>query len=984
MSRKRLKKLIIDNRRADVIEEKIDRLAESYDTGWHMNTENPDIGTALAHVFAGQMEENIDRVNEILDRYHTEFVNMLDISLLPARPSQAIVVLNLLGDTVDGTGVTKGTKFMTETDDPQIFEADHSIYVTSSELVSSFMTDLEEGTVSDLMTDEGIRSFKLFGRTYDYPENKAAFYHPFLFNAVGDELYVRIKDNGGLISAIEDGKFVFRYLTEHGVKEINDVKLLDDKETFMLCMKESGVIERVEERNFYYLSLEANGPVQMTYSVDALTFSAAGKGEPPESVTNGTNDLVVSRFEPFTDTIDLYAECYIGADRFFAKAGATVTITFNLKFEENRISLEPEEQDESLKIIKRRSAVVRNEAYTDCYIDQIAIEYFNGVGWRRLETLGGGEHLFDSRQTGTITMTFVCPDDWVGTSVGAYDGRSIRIQVTKADNFYLRPAVHHYPVIRDMSISYTYEDNYILPSKLLLTMGKKHLDATGEMYKNRSFVLFTVSEYIQDALYLGFSKRIESGPASILFELEEGVRYNGLDVNFEYSCGEDFRQMKVLDYTDGFTRTGIVAFVPPSDWSLKELETESRYWIRIVRTKKEEKNEVEATLPMIRRVAINAIHVSNMETRPEETVYIEEVVPNMRFTLGATGVLDADVWVNEMGHFTQDKMTEMHEDDPDNIRIERDPNGAVTAFYVRWKETDRFETATDKRVYQLDRLTNELIFGDGVHTWMPSVLDDAAVRFTVRCCNGGVGNVPANSITTTKDFINFVGDVTNPVKAYGGSNIESLDNALERGASILSSRYRLISMDDYIRSIMAYSDNIDACVGVTGETVDGDYDVASMTFVLLMKEFEEGSYAFHRVVGGLRRYLLDQCELTVLPSKLHIIEPVYVSISVSVWLNVVALDDSFEIQNLLEECLDEYLSPLGYNEGSGWRIGTLPKKPQILMRLGILKSRAIVRKSVMIASYTDNEGRHEVDLETLKVTPFMVCRSGEHKVHILY
>ena len=109
-----------------------------------------------------------------------------------------------------------------------------------------------------------------------------------------------------------------------------------------------------------------------------------------------------------------------------------------------------------------------------------------------------------------------------------------------------------------------------------------------------------------------------------------------------------------------------------------------------------------------------------------------------------------------------------------------------------------------------------------------------------------------------------------------------------------------------------------------------------------------------------------------------------VDISVDAWVTVVSLDDSFEIQNMLSSCLEEYLNPLGYEAGKGWKIGTIPKKPQILMRLGILKSRAIVRKSVMIASYTDAEGYHEVDLEDLKVTPFMVCRSGKHEVHIIY
>ena len=102
-------------------------------------------------------------------------------------------------------------------------------------------------------------------------------------------------------------------------------------------------------------------------------------------------------------------------------------------------------------------------------------------------------------------------------------------------------------------------------------------------------------------------------------------------------------------------------------------------------------------------------------------------------------------------------------------------------------------------------------------------------------------------------------------------------------------------------------------------------------------------------------------------------------------MDIVDIDNSFEIQNLLSDCLDEYLNPLRRDaDKRGWRIGVIPKKPQIMMRMGILKSRAIVRKSSMVASYTDHEGFHECVLEELRVSPFMVVKSGKHQVHILY
>ena len=78
----RSKKLQIDKRTAEDIRAQIAGLAGSYVPEWHFDTDNPDIGSTLSLLFADQMEYNIERYNQVLDNYHTEFVNMLDISLL--------------------------------------------------------------------------------------------------------------------------------------------------------------------------------------------------------------------------------------------------------------------------------------------------------------------------------------------------------------------------------------------------------------------------------------------------------------------------------------------------------------------------------------------------------------------------------------------------------------------------------------------------------------------------------------------------------------------------------------------------------------------------------------------------------------------------------------------------------------------------------------------------------------------------------------
>ena len=45
--------------------------------------------------------------------------------------------------------------------------------------------------------------------------------------------------------------------------------------------------------------------------------------------------------------------------------------------------------------------------------------------------------------------------------------------------------------------------------------------------------------------------------------------------------------------------------------------------------------------------------------------------------------------------------------------------------------------------------------------------------------------------------------------------------------------------------------------------------------------------------------------------------------------------------------------------------------------------KAAVRRIAVTATYTDATGAHEMDIDDIEVTPFMVTRSGEHRIHIM-
>lgn len=1016
------KNLQIDKRTAEDIQEKIRELAGSYVPEWHFDKENPDIGSTLALLFAEQMEDNIQRYNQVLDNYHTEFVNMLDISLLPAKPAHATVLLGLQQETIAGAEVPKGTKLLAEAGgdaDNVVFETEHNLYVTNAQLSGVFMTDAEEGHIVPLLgefrtpqpvenaginveeepeagetageneavTKETVRidelkPFPLFGEGKGIEKNLLLFYHATVFDVENNYILVRISGNEHLADEIETGKFVFQYYGTGGFTDFAKVERMADKETFRLYKDQASTQVELNGRKYDLLVLQAKETIKSNYRVDSIRFSSAGDKTPVEFVGNGVTDFDVNSFDPFGDTLSLFQECYIGHDTYFGKAGALVRMQFRVSYPEHLMQVSAAVVKDELKIIKRKPKVIFADTPADAVAEEISLEYFNGIGWKKLVCRQEYRQIFAQNKQGLYELSFICPPDWEQSVAGGYMGRCIRMQLLKSDNCYMRPCRHHYPHITDLSVSFSYEGAYVNAERLVEIAGTRKQELT-KTYRQGAFTAFHAGDYSEDALYLGFRRRMEGGPVSLLFLLEDGIRYEGMDFKLEYSTEEGFKQMKWLDYTAGLSRSGILLFMPPADMHRVTLEGQSLYWLRLCRRKRGEEKESRMQLPHIRRICLNAVMVSNIETRPEEDYFIEEVKMNMRFPLGVNNILDTDVWVNETGKHSRASMQLMLQDPSMEVKARYDIRGEISAFFVKWQEAERLDGSCGERCYMLDRMNNLLIFGDGVHVDIPRVLDDVAFQVTVRCCNGQQGNVGAGQINGTYGQMLFVETVENPMKAYGGSNMESFDSAMERGANILRSRRRLVSVSDYTREILSYSDNIAAVRCITGRTVDGRADDSALSFVLLLKDYEQGSYSFHNLSGALKKHLLESCELSIAPEDLHIIEPVFVDISVDVWAESVYLDDSFAVQGLMQDQLKDYLDPVGSRDGNAWEIGILPKKSQLFMKLNVLKSRAIVKKMVVTASYTDENGFHEMDLADVKTTPFMICRSGEHHVHIM-
>ena len=989
----------MDPRTVEDIRNQIEHLAKGYTPEWNFDMSNPDIGSVLALLFANQMGKNVDRFNGMLERYRTELVNLMEISPLPAHPAEATVLMDLASEADEGIYIQAGSRLLAEQDEEKIvFETAFPVYLTPSKLRTIFMTSAEKGKIipvygelekENYVPDDKVywaedeesdkmRPFNLFQFAGEGLERQAVvLYHSSIFDVENETIYCRITGSPAFLKRFAAGEFRFLYYTEDGFIPVENCQVMGNH---ILMEKElPNKAVSVDGMEYSVFVLEAIEPQKEAVSFESISFSSAGNPRIAEYVGNGTTDFEPERFYLFGDTLSLFSECYIGMNHYFNKKDSRITLKFHASFEERYVGLSRQAEDADLRIIKRKPPAATETLVSYAYAEDISVEYYNGIGWKRLQCEKEYRRMFAEAQEGDYELTFFCPEDWEETAAGAFNGRALRIQLLRSDNCYYQPCMHQVPIISDLMISYTYEDRFEKPEIGVVFSGTAKEDITKKLQEDKSFTAFSKGNYDDTSLYLGFDKKFESGPISLWWQIEGEQRNKQVKLHFYYSTIHGFKEMKVVDYTANLSRSGIMLFLPPSDMAYVELEGKRHCWLRVT----VEGGKEFASALQVNQIAMNGVTVHNIETMDKEEFYLDDVQTELIFPLHMEGILDAEVWVNEKNEFSVEVMEKMLETMPEKVRVERNYLGEISEFYVKWEETDQFYgSKPEDRHYILDRMNSRILFGDGVHVRVPKNTDDVVFTVQLRCCRGSKGNVPAGSIVESSSNWLFVQNIYNPEAAFGGSNMETMERVLQRGAGLLSSRGRFVTVQDYEREVLYFSDAIDKVSIISGMGKDGIYRERMLYVVLLMKDYQKGKNSFYRLEDELKQHLLQHCELSISPKELQMEEPVFVELSVDVWASVMRMEDSFEIQTLAKEALDQYLNPIANGKNKGWNIGQIPRKAQIMMKLNSLKSRAIIRQIVVTAKYEDDDGIHEVDLNELNVSPFMVVKNGKHKIHI--
>ncbi|MEG1682303.1 MAG: hypothetical protein RR295_00640 [Oscillospiraceae bacterium] len=994
--------LILDDRGAEELRAEIATLAASYTPEWRFDPARPDAGTTLALIFANQMAENIGRMNRLPQKYHTEFENILGLSLLPAYPASGIVVASPASDTIPGVALAHGSKLLGQAEggEPVVFETAHDVYVTSARLTDLLSISPERGKILPLLN--GPPPVQLFARPlraeeestpaetvpppfslFDFDgagmeKNALLLYHKSILDVDGG-VRLRIQpiapDGSSLAAAFADPtRYRWSRSGGDGAIPMDTVELEGD--AVLLTQSEKSIPVTLDGTEFCALCIEALKPIAQPVILRDLRLSAVYPDTPPEFVLHNNEELSAAEFLPFGDSASLFDECFIGHDRLFAQQGAQLHLRFHLGTQEKRISLTALQEEATLKVIKRKPSAIQFDTATTSP-QRVGVEYYNGLGWKRLDM--DVASLFDGTHAGDFDLTFLCPEDWQATTAGGFHARMLRLAITRADNCYLRPCMHTMPVITGLQLACSYENRQKQPQRLWAVRGACTMELSEKLYAGQPFAAFSPLPYGCDALYLGFDAAPEDGPTSLLFDAAESALPDDFPPNLEYSARDgQFHPLRVIDGTKNLTRAGTIAFLPPGDFAPIPVEGVERFWLRLV-----DRGEGERFHPRIRRLLLNAVEVRNQETRTEESFFIDVASPYMRFPLAADHIYAVRVYVSELPKYAPSTMEQMARQMPERVRISYDSLGTIRSFFVLWDEVENFAHSTPgDRHYVIDRMKNTISFGDGVHVQIPPAQKGVAFTAQAICCSGSAGNLPAGAVNTGFDSALYLGELYNPVPTFGGSDLETIADAERRGAAIVCGRNRLVSEEDYVREVQAFSESIEKVRCVAGRDIWGGEAPGLITIAILSRAYENGAYAFAGLHDALQTRLLSRSEATVTEEVLCLCEPAYVKISVDVWAQVHSAAHSFDIQTLITDSIAAFLSPIGTEGRAGWDIGSLPTEEQLRQMLQALHFDGWVEGCIATARYVDAAGAHETDLAHLPPNPFAIAVGGSHHVFL--
>ncbi len=488
------------------------------------------------------------------------------------------------------------------------------------------------------------------------------------------------------------------------------------------------------------------------------------------------------------------------------------------------------------------------------------------------------------------------------------------------------------------------------------------------------FGVFSEVPEEDDQLLFGLSDPLPS--CAVELELDCHIEGVGVDPDdpplvWEAWDGEDWVVCELeRDTTGGLNTQGRVVLHLPDTHEASIIDQQRAGWVRCrVVTAYEGQPAYTASPQLVaasaRTVGGTAPAVHGRDVT-DETLGLSEGVPGQRFSLEHTPVLGGD--------------------GPLHIEVAAGPG------WDDWEQVTTFAGhGPDDKVFILDNVTGEVVFGPAVRDADGTLRQYGAVPAKgapiriphYRVGGGRRGNVAARTVTQMMTAIPFVDRVVNRKAAAGGVDIESMDNAKQRGPIQLRTRDRAVTIEDYEHLAREAAPEVARirCLPIT----EGADAGAARVLVVPAVSTAGGQLPFEDLVPSdatlarIAEYLEDRRTL----GARVVVEPaLYQGVTIVARLRAKPTANLTRLQEAATEALHRYFHPtLGGPDGRGWPFGRPIHVGEVYAVLQQVEATEFVEDARLFAADPISGDRGEAT-DRIDLEPSALAFSYEHRLRV--
>ena len=576
-------------------------------------------------------------------------------------------------------------------------------------------------------------------------------------------------------------------------------------------------------------------------------------------------------------------------------------------------------------------------------------------------------------------MSFVCPQDISPILINAREGLYIRARILKVNNLYKMRGKYISPVMDKVHVQYDYEQRPVSPQRLITENNRSqraHRLGEGQLHP-----FFGMDP--EETLYLGFDAAPDGGPIRMLFDFSRRLEKGARTLLWEYAARHGaWKEIDLADETEHMSRTGIVTLMGSKGFERRTLYGVERYWIRIRDVSPENPGErTKKEFPCLCGLHMNTVRIRQMDSLETEYFHMEVYQENRMFHLLHTGVTDCRLWVDETGLLGREELEmlrRMH-----RLHAEYRSDGELYRAWVEWEPVEDFlGSKSDDRHYMLSSTEGSIRFGNGIAGRIPPAAKTDNIRVIYKTGGGEHTNVEERAVDQPGRAMGVINRIYNPKRLTGGSDAETLKDALKRNAAVLRHQNMAVTERDFEEIAREASRSLKRVKCFSGYDAWENKKSGAVTLVLLQKDLKEGQARFYDIRMEVENHMRDKICTSLLDRNVfYCIPPQFAELRIRAEIVVESFDQVFRVKKRVLKRLEEFLNPLTGNfDGRGWEIGSLPNQLQVRNAVSDIAGLSYIRNVYMSAFLGEGTDLAEVDMERVRRRKYILPVSGVHDV----